>query len=266
MLKASNGKGLRKIKMYSKQKKTALVLFIAFLFIFPLGYLYIKTRHLKKVEHHQEKDVPANTAITALENLAKEKPTAENLINLSMAYINNNMPGKSIDYLKKAILLDSTNVVAFNNLGVAFTLLQQYQDGIEACKKALQLDPGFQLAKNNLAWATDEKNKVLDEIKKQENTPQDKLTVAFYINYGLNYFKIGEYDKSITIWKTVLKMEPQSTMALNNIGTALMMKGQYDEAILLFNKVIALDPTNELAKVNLAWGLDEKNKQVSTSH
>jgi lipoprotein NlpI len=61
-------------------------------------------------------------------------------------------------------------------------------------------------------------------------------------------------------------MEPQSTMALNNIGTALMMKVQYDEAILLFNKVIALDPTNELAKVNLAWGLDEKNKQGFTSH
>ena len=73
---------------------------------------------------------------------------------------------------------------------------------------------------------------------------------------GLNYFKIGDYDKSITIWKTVLKMEPKSTMALNNIGTALMMKEQYDEAILLFNKVIALDPTNELAKVNLVTKCD----------
>ncbi len=249
--------------MYSKQKKTVFTLFVAFLFIFPLGYLYIKTRNLKKAEKPQETLLPANTDIAALETLAKAKPTLDNLINLSMGYINNGMPGKSISYLKKAIKLDSTNVAVYNNLGVAFTMLQQYQNGIDACNKALELDGGFQLAKNNLAWATDEKNKVLNEIKKQENASPDKLNVDFYINYGLNHFKIGDYDKSITIWNNVFKLEPENTMALNNIGTAFVMKEQYDDAITLFNKVIQLDSTNELAKNNLTWALDEKNKMLS---
>jgi hypothetical protein len=37
--------------------------------------------------------------------------------------------------------------------------MKEYDKAIEAGTKAVELDPNFQLAKNNLKWALDEKSK-----------------------------------------------------------------------------------------------------------
>ncbi len=235
--------------------RIALVLFL----LFPIVFLVIKIQGIP--EHPKEEETPKqnqNLDITSLENNVKINPTADNLIALSIAYINNNMAGKSIEHLKKAISQSPNNAIAYNNLGVAYTMLQQYQNGIDVCTKALQIDSTFQLAKNNLKWASDEKNKVLAAISEQEKTPSDKRTENFYIDYGLNYFKIGNYDKSIELWSKIAEKNPKSTIALNNIGTAFMMKNQVDDAIAVFKQCLQLEPENQLAKNNLDWALGEK--------
>lgn len=245
--------------MHSKQKKGLWISLLVVMLIFPIAYLVYKT---KDVERPKEKEVAVKSVVglVELEDLVKTNPTFDNLINLSMAYINNQMPGKSVAFLKQAIVLDPKNAVAYNNLGVAYTMLEQYQNGIDACSKAIQIDSEFQLAKNNLNWAMDERAKVVEAIKLQEQTT-DK-NIDFYIEHGLNYFKIGVYDKSIELWSEALKLDANNTKALNNIGTAFMMKYQYDDAISIYRKVIELEPNNELANNNLLWALDEKQKNT----
>ncbi|MFN7013046.1 MAG: tetratricopeptide repeat protein [Bacteroidia bacterium] len=133
---------------------------IGILFIIPLAYLFIFKNEVKK-ENTEVPSVniqPLNT-LEDFEKNARENPTYNNLIDLSVAYINNQMPEKSIEHLYKAIELNSNNAVAYNNLCVAFTLMKEYDKAIEAGTKAIELDPNFQLAKNNLAWAMDEKVK-----------------------------------------------------------------------------------------------------------
>ena len=144
-------------------KRIALVI----LFLIPLIYLFIKSSEKKDVEPVSTA-VPAvpQTDIASLEKNVETNPTFDNLISLSLAYINNNMPSKSIPYLNKAIELNPNSSVAYNNMGVAYILMKQYDDGIAACNRALQIDPKFQLAKNNLAWGMDEKNKAAASIKK----------------------------------------------------------------------------------------------------
>ena len=244
-----------------KNKQTILISTLVLLLLLPMLYLFIKTSGAPDLPKEQTVAVPpAQTNITSLENAVKTNPTFDNLINLSMGYINNQMPGKSIDYLKKALELNRNSAIAYNNLGVAYTMLQQYQNGMDACTKALQIDTSFQLAKNNLKWANDEKSKVIAAIQVQEHMDGGKKNTAFYIDYGLNYFKIGNYDKSIEIWNRIFDKEPKSTAALNNIGTAFMMKNQIDDAAALFKKALALEPDNALAKNNLAWAMGEKDK------
>lgn len=242
-------------------KRMAGIAVVALLVLFPLVYLFFKSSSAAPVND------PAPVAgaarqndISALENLVKSDPSFDNLVNLSMAYINRQMPGKSIDHLKKAISINPQSAVAYNNLGVAYTMLQQYQNGIDACSHALQIDTSFQLARNNLKWASDEKSKVLAALAGQEKTPADKRDVAFYTAQGLNYFKIGEYGKSIETWNKIFELDVKNVTALNNIGTAFMMKNQVEDAIALFKKAIDLEPGNQLAKNNLAWALDEKAK------
>ncbi len=242
-----------------KQKKLLRFLFISLLLILPLVYLFYKTRN-KEIAQIQQIDQPKTSNIQELENSVNANASFENLLNLSMAYINNKMPGKSIDPLKKALELNPKSAIACNDIGVAYIMLEQYQNGIDACTKAVELDPTFQLAKNNLKWGIDEKNKVIAALQVQEQTAKQKTNIEFYINYGLNYLRIGNYDKSIEIWNKIFDIDPKNTQALNNIGIAFMMKYQYDDAIVLFKKAIELDQNNQLAKNNLAWAMDEKSK------
>lgn len=231
------------------------------LLLLPIVYLFFKTQGTPDLQQQQPiaNQAPA-IDLAALEKTAKENPSFDNLINLSIAYINNNLPAKSIDYLKKALELNPKSAVAYNNLGVANIMIAHYQNGIDACEKAIAIDSSFQLAKNNLKWGLDEKNKWEASIQFQEKTPENKRNVNFYVDYGMNYFKAGEYDKSIEIWSEIFLIEPNNTIALNNIGTSFMLKNQYDDAISLFKKAITLEPGNQLAKNNLAWAMDEKNK------
>ncbi len=239
--------------------------FLVLLLLLPLAFLLIKFMGSSDSAKEQATATqPQQVDIAALENAANTNPTFDNLINLSLAYINNQAPGKSIGYLKKAIELNPKSPIAYNNLGVAYIMLKDYSKGIEACSAALQIDSTFQLAKNNLKWGMDEKNKLIAIIQEQEKVPNDKRDISFYVSYGMNYFTINEYDKSIEIWNNILKMDAKNTIALNNIGTALTLKKDYDNAISTFKKVLELEATNQLAKNNLAWAMDEKNKATAS--
>jgi tetratricopeptide (TPR) repeat protein len=251
-----------KISISKEQVKRVKVAVIVLLFAMPLIYLFYKTNGLPENTVGESDSItqPATADLSVLEKAVAENPNYDNLINLSMAYINNQMPGKSIDHLNKATELNPNSAIAYNNLGVAYTMLQQYQNGIDACAKALQIDSSFQLAKNNLAWATGEKNKVLAAIEMQQAVPENKRDVAFYSDHGLNYFRIGDYGKSIEAWNRIFEIDVKNTGALNSIGTAFMMKRQVDDAIALFKKAVELEPENQLAKNNLAWALGEKEK------
>ena len=44
-------------------------------------------------------------------------------------------------------------------MGAAYNGLSQWQKAIDACSKALELNPDFQLAKGNLNWAKSQLNK-----------------------------------------------------------------------------------------------------------
>lgn len=236
------------------QRKHVLAITIIAVFLLPVIYLFVKSDHVK--------DAPPNVAIDSLENAVKMNPDYQNLINLSVAYINNKMPGKSITHLKKAIELNPKSAIAYNNLGVAYIQLQQYQDGVDACLKASGIDGSLQLAKNNLNWGLSEIKSVKDAIQSQEQTPDDKRDNAFYISYGLNHFKLGNYIESIRIYTKITQRDPNNVTALNNIGTALMMQNKHDEAISIFRKILAVEPDNQLVKNNLSWALDEKNKSA----
>ncbi len=246
------------------QKKRVLLFLIAtILLVFPIVYLLVKSAGKPDLPKQQSTlNSTPQTDIALLESKVKENPSYDNLIALAVGYIGLQQPGKSIDPLKRALELNPKSEVAYNDLGCAYTMLMQYQDGIDACNKALELAPDFQLAKNNLKWATDEKEKIIENIKTQENVAAGHRDTRFLISYGLNYLKIGNYDKSIEIWSIILKTEPNNTDVLNYIGVAYMLKKKYREAIIIFKRAVDKNPENTLGKNNLAWAMDELEKAV----
>jgi len=137
-------------------------------------------------------------------------------------------------------------------------MLKNYKIGIDACRKAVLLDPNFQLAKNNLKWGLDELAKVNQSIQQIESISTSNWNQSNYLNLGLYYFQAGNYPKSISIWQNGLTIFPNaSSDFLNNMGTSLVMNKQYSQAIEAFNKILAKDPNNQLAKNNISWAMSD---------
>ena len=245
-----------------KGKKIGTFVIIIVLLL-PLFYIFYKTAGNSNSTPEQAANQAQTIDIAAYENAAATNPNFSNLLNLSNAYINSGAAGKAIGPLQKAIALNPESAIAYSNLGCAYTILQQYKNGIKFGEKAVQLDSTFQLAKNNLNWALMEQNKVLQAIAEVEKTPEDKRNTDFYIMHGLQYLKLQDYDKSIAIWNNVLGKEPKNSAALINIGVAYMSKNEYVDAIMYFQKAVDANANDQLAKNNLAWALDEQNKVLA---
>ena len=247
-------------EMQPERRQSRLIAGItaAAILVFPFGYLMFSNSHSHKVLASN----PAPAAVTdvaSLEALARQSPTENNLINLSLGYINSGASVRAIPVLQSVVARDKNSAVAWNDLCVAQTLQHGYAEAIDACNQALTINPAFQLARNNLRWASDERQKTLVVI----NTA-DKTTAVhnadFYMAQGLNYIHIGDYDQSIVAWQHVLELSPKSALATNNIGTAYMMKKHPEIAIGWFEKTIVLDPSLQIAKNNLAWAQAELRK------
>ena len=203
-----------------------------------------------------------STKLSALEKEVSLNPTSDKIIQLTAMYINNNMPNKAFPYLKALIKKEPNNAYAYNNLGVANMMLKNYMQAIEACTKAAKLDSSFQLAKNNVQWAIGERNTVLKNIDSLAKINTAKKDNAYYMQLGLYYLQVGNYNNSILTWQTGLQQYPGSKTAYyNNIGSALVLKKQYQEAMTYFNKVLAIEPGNQLAKNNIDWAKSEANEQ-----
>ena len=95
--------------------------------------------------------------LSAAEKLAETQPTAAHYLELSLLYDQNGMYQKCVDASRKAIQLQPNFPEAYNNIAAAYEGLKQWDDAIAAAQQAIKLRPDFQLAKNNLAWSMQQK-------------------------------------------------------------------------------------------------------------
>jgi protein O-mannosyl-transferase len=121
----------------------------------------------KALEINPEYALAKNNLLLALKNkeagkkpeAVKDPVTAEEFLNLSLAFYQAGEYKKCIEAGKKAIALKPDYADAYNNIGAAYNQLKEWDKGIEACKQALRINPQHQLAKGNLNWALQEKAK-----------------------------------------------------------------------------------------------------------
>jgi tetratricopeptide (TPR) repeat protein len=78
-------------------------------------------------------------------------------LNLSMQLNQAGKYDESIAAGKKAVQLDPSSAIAWNNIAAGYEAEHRWDEAIAAAQKAVALQPDFQLAKNNLAWSIAQK-------------------------------------------------------------------------------------------------------------
>lgn len=72
-------------------------------------------------------------------------------------------------------------------------------------------------------------------------------------NQGIDYYKIGQYDESITAFKNAIRLDPNYIDAYYNLGSVLEYLQQYDAALAVFKQIIVRKPEDYDSVYKAAW-------------
>ncbi len=128
-----------------------------------------------------------------MDDLIKNNPTPVNYLNLSLMYYNQGFYMKTIDACKKAIAINPNFTLAYNNMCSAYNNLKMWDDAIVAGEKAVSLDPNNQLARNNLAFAKNLKQRIYNKEKHIVNYCTSFILNLFYPSFSLRNLSAESY-------------------------------------------------------------------------
>ena len=165
----------------------------------------------------------------------------------------------SIFYWQKAININPDFAGAYNNMGVAYDEKGKYDIAIECFQKAINLKPDFAVAYNNMGVAYGKKgyyDKAMECYHKAININPDYAEA--YNNIGVDYGEKGNYDKAIECYQKAININPDFAQVYCNMGVAYFEKGNYDKAIECYQKAININPDYEEAYYGMGFAYHEK--------
>ena len=161
------------------------------------------------------------------------------------------------------LLSEGESAEVYYNIGYVKTAQGQYQEGIEAFRKATQLDRLFAKAFEAMGRAykelgqpekaeeylnkaaeiylsserEDQAEEILNEIL--EVNPD---TINVYNTMGVLYRRKGDYPTALKHYEKALKIHPEEPNIYYNIGRIHVEMKNLDEAKFCFSKALELDP------------------------
>ncbi len=193
----------------------------------------------------------ANNLVSPLDaarNLAKQNPTADNYLNLSLQLYNAGLFSESAQAAEQCVRIKPDYVLGYNNICAAFNKIGEWDSAVAAGKKAVDLDPKNQLSQNNFAFALQSKNH-FDQL---EADAKKNPTYNAWINLSLEWYNASNFKKSMVAAEEATMINPNDVIGWNNICAAANKIGDWDRAIVAGEKALKINPNYEQAKNNLA--------------
>ncbi|HEX3666169.1 MAG TPA: sulfotransferase [Rhizomicrobium sp.] len=136
-----------------------------------------------------------------------------------------------------------TDVAAIRMLAEAGARLGRYEDAENLLVRALELAPGFRVARQNYATILYRQNKAAEAIAQTDLLLKDDPR-----NAGVRALKaaalgqIGEYAEAVANYETLLAGQPAQPKAWMSYGHSLKALGRQQDCITAYRRSIALSP------------------------
>lgn len=151
---------------------------------------------------------------------------------------------------------------ALHNLrGVVLSRLEEPEHAVEAYKAALNLEPEFNDALNNLATAFTD----LKDFKQalgcyQELVNRGQADAEVYTNLSRALRGAEQLPNALEALRRALKLNPLYTDAFNDMGNLLNDMGKHEEALKSYESALNLEPRHPKAQKNLAASLSAMHR------
>ena len=130
-------------------------------------------------------------------------------------------------------------------------------------KKALEINPNYADAHNNLGIAMQGLNNFLKALSCYEKAIEIKpIFPQAYHNLGLIFYKLGKIEKAKNCYEKALKISPDYADAHNNLGIVFKELGNFEEAINCYEKATQYKSENLV----YFYHLSEIKKEILNSN
>jgi tetratricopeptide (TPR) repeat protein len=132
---------------------------------------------------------------------------------------------------------------AYNNRGIAYANVSDYDRAVADYRRALALDPNFARAFINRGLvyqqAGDFIRALLDLDQAVALAPRD---ADAYYNRGNVFMKLEDYQKAVSDYSAAVRNNPGYFQAYTNRGNAFCRTGAYDRGIADYDTALAVNP------------------------
>lgn len=160
---------------------------------------------------------------------------------------------KAIEHFRRALSLNSNSPKTHYNLGNTFLQNRLFDEARECYLKALVLAPDYQMAINNLATVHREQGEFSQaEVllhKVLQTSPHNLISLS---NLAQIYEKTARYDKAINTYKKMIEINPEYVEAFYNTGNIYLSLKNYPAAISHYQQALNIRPDLVEALNNIA--------------
>lgn len=182
-------------------------------------------------------------------------------IEKAMALFKERKYKESIDAFHSVLETEPDNADVYNNLGVAYSCVGDFEHAENYFTKALELDPQLAQAYINLSdlyYKNGDLASAVGTLQKGSYELQDNLAIAHLL--ARVYIDDQRWEDAIDELERVLDGEPENYDAYYDLGHVCFELGDYGSAISNFETVLEYRQDSELLYYSLAQAYEANNE------
>ena len=174
-------------------------------------------------------------------------------INMGILHGRRDSPEKARQFFQNAINYDKGNPNGYYFYGQWLAETGELEEAAYYLEQALKLSPNLaeaqQLLQQLQGRLSGDWTPTVAALAAVESDP----THDNYVALSLAYFNDQKYRDSVAACQKALELEPNSSVAYNNLCSAYNGLQMWQEAVTACERALEIDPGFELARNNLAW-------------
>jgi len=134
----------------------------------------------------------------------------------------------------------------FNLRGLVYASQDQYESSLSSYKTAIEKDPNFSLAYNNIGllfFNKKEKDYKEAESYYKKSISINNQNIEPYNNLGTLYNALNKYEEAVNYFKKAIDLNPKAFFSHFNLGSTLITIGKFNEAKTHLKKSVELNPS-----------------------
>ena len=168
---------------------------------------------------------------------------------------------EAIDVFSTILEHDEGNAEVYNNMGLCYAKLNDFEQAERAYKKSIELNRAIPQAYINLSdlyYKHHDLGSAIGTLELGTYEMEDNLVLAHML--ARVYLEDSRYDMAIVELEKVLDKEPENYDAYYDLGRVYFELGDYEDAISNFENVIEYKEDNEFLYYYLAQSYEGNNE------